>query len=105
MVKTKLVSKKKTVHLKLTGDLTIESAVKIKAALKKALAKKKDVVVEMEEVGSVDLSFLQTLSAAHKSAQKKGIGFGVGSKLPEPFTRAASEAGFSPREKYFSVSG
>ncbi len=107
MPETKITSKqlKKSTRLKLSGDLTIESAGKIKAGLLKALGKKKDVVLEMEDVDSVDLTFLQTLCSALKSARKKGIGFGLGSELSGPLAGFVEEAGFSLEEEFLSVSG
>lgn len=54
--------------LLLKGDMTIYQAAEIKAAIVEALAKSKKLHLDLEKVEDVDLTFLQLLCSAHRTA-------------------------------------
>jgi anti-anti-sigma factor len=61
--------KKERAALKLEGDMTIARAGELKKALLGALEKSKELEVDMEGVTGVDVSCLQVLLSARKSAR------------------------------------
>lgn len=94
MVKIKSKSKGKETHLTLAGRLTIEHAGELRDALKKALEGTQSLEISLEGVEAVDLSCLQLLHSAHRSAaaDKKKISFR--GPVPGCIREAAVEAGF-----------
>ena len=78
-----------------SNDLTLPHAEELKAAFLKALVETDDVAIVFENVQEVDLSFLQLLCSAHRSAVrlKKTVKFSAA--LPKVFTEAAEAAGFA----------
>jgi len=79
----------------LSGDLTLPYAEELKGVFLKALVETDDVSVGFENVQEVDLSCLQLLCSAHRSAVrlKKSITFNTA--LPQAFKEAADAAGFT----------
>lgn len=63
--------KKKKAQVKFDGDLTLFRSLSFKEELERAL-KSPQVEVSFGEVGEVDLSFVQVLVAARKSASRDG---------------------------------
>ncbi len=83
--------------LALEGKLTIERAGELREQLLRALdsvAHGDVLALRFEEVESVDLSFLQLLWAAYRSAQTRGVTVSVQS-LPAPLVAASVRAGFA----------
>jgi anti-anti-sigma regulatory factor len=78
---------------------TIEEAGRIRALLMEQLAEKNGLVLNLSNVDEVDLSFLQLLCAAHKSASNAGKTFALEGALSEPLIRKAQEAGFACRKE------
>jgi anti-anti-sigma factor len=54
------------------GDLTVERAREVQEALRQALRQAQHVVLDLQEVSALDLSFLQILCAACKTALAAG---------------------------------
>lgn len=77
------------------GELTLPHAEELRGVLVKALAETDDVSIAMEDVQDVDLSCLQLLCSAHRSAvrfQKRMVFSG---ELPRIFSDAVEAAGFA----------
>lgn len=67
-----LEQSEETVTLSISGAISIEDAADFKSALVEALACGTQIEVNMNSVDSVDLSCLQTLCSAHRTALKGG---------------------------------
>jgi anti-anti-sigma regulatory factor len=83
-----------TKTLTLDGECTLDRAVELKAVLLEALKDGGDLLLNLEKVTAVDLSFLQLLCSAHRAALNNGNGFAL---CPSPSTaliEAAESAGF-----------
>ncbi len=81
-------------NVTLDGDLTLAQAGELRMSLIKALIDADDVVLRFGSVTEVDLSSLQLLCSAHRSAvrlNKQLVFFG---KWPEPFRKAVEDAGY-----------
>jgi len=78
----------------LEGDLTLPHAEELKKVFLKALLKADDVAVGFGNIQDVDLSCLQLLCSAHRSAVrfKKQVAFSKG--LPQELRNAAEAAGY-----------
>ena len=82
---------------KLAGKLTIPRASELLAAIVQALAAEDhEVVLDLSEVTGADVSFLQILCAAHRSALRDGKTFAVTSPSRE-LLQAVRTAGFERR--------
>lgn len=60
--------KTKTGRMVMTGALTLDQIGQIRDTLRKALADVKTLVVDVEGASEIDLTFLQLLCSAHRSA-------------------------------------
>ena len=78
----------KSEGLSFDGPLGIEQAAETLKALKTAIAKAKPIIVDLSRVQSLDLSVLQIIVAAKKTAQKKSIPFEIGSRMSPEVVRA-----------------
>ena len=81
--------------LKLEDRWTIERAHELKGALVAALSGNDQVIIDLEEVTEVDLSFLQLLCSAHRTSLKLNKHFALQDNQPEAFTRAVRDAGYA----------
>lgn len=81
-------------ELILGGALTIENASAIRKMLMKMLLKEDEVVVCVDPDVSVDLSFLQLLCSAHRTASNLGKSFLLRSPDSGNFTAAVENAGY-----------
>lgn len=59
-----------TIHL--SGDLDVRSTHRVRDAVRAALAEHRDVVVDLTEVGTVDLTALRVLAFASTQAVRSG---------------------------------
>ncbi|MFZ5452541.1 MAG: STAS domain-containing protein [Thermodesulfobacteriota bacterium] len=84
----------KTECLKFTGDLTIDNAQELHKALAAALDSAAAISVSFEEVTTVDLSFVQLLCAAHRSAVRADKILKLADPRPEVLKEAVRETGF-----------
>jgi anti-anti-sigma regulatory factor len=91
--------------LKMGGRLTVERVSEMKGKVLKALAKRKDVVLELKKLSEVDLSFIQLLFAAQRSAERRGRRLKLGGPVPDIFTKAVDDTGFSIHEGWAFTSG
>jgi len=83
-----------TATVTLAGDLTIASAAELRDMLSRALTETDRVVVCLGQVEDMDLSCLQLMCSAHRTAIRQGKGFVFQGRRPEAFTRIADKAGF-----------
>ena len=79
----------------LEGDLTFPQAPEIRTAFMKALVEADDVLIRFENIRELDLSCLQLLCSAHRSAArlKKRVRFE--GDVPRKLSDAADTAGYS----------
>lgn len=80
--------------LALSGECTIECAKDLAKALLEALSSRDRLVVNFEGVEAVDLSCLQILCSAHRSAVKAGKTLMFHPARPDALFRAALDAGY-----------
>lgn len=81
--------------LTVQGELTIFSAAEFKAALFDALSGAGHVTVDVEHVNGVDLTGLQILCSAHRSATAEGKSISLAGEQSPVFAEAVVLAGFS----------
>lgn len=92
-------NKNKTGTLRLEGDLTIERAAELHDVCRQALAASEKITIECGEVGRVDLSCLQLLCSAHRTAVAQDKQFCFVGKRPECLSEAGTQAGFLRERK------
>lgn len=83
------------VTLDIRGNLTIERAVELKTAIWGALLKHHEVKVSVEGTPPVDISFLQLMCSAHRTALRDGKLFDFREGPPDSIITAACESGYS----------
>ena len=96
----KIKPKGKETHLTLAGRLTIEHAKELHEALKKALEGAQRLEISLEGAEAVDLSCLQLLCSANRTARASKKNISLKGRAPECFKRAAVEAGFFRQEQH-----
>ena len=77
--------------------MTISHASELKSILLSALADMKEIVLDVGKVVDVDLSCLQILCSAHRSAMTQKKELRLPAPLPVVFKRAVEEAGYFRR--------
>jgi anti-anti-sigma regulatory factor len=80
--------------LEIEGECTLDRAVELKSLLLEALQDGGDLLLKLDKVTAVDLSFLQLLCSAHRAALRCGKGFALHPQHPVAFIEAAEGAGF-----------
>ncbi len=80
--------------LRVSGELTIPFAVEFKAELLAAFDAAATVVVNVEEVGSIDVTGLQLLCSAHREACARRKSFGVEGLANPVLSEMVELAGF-----------
>jgi len=88
--------------LTFTGELTIRQAEELRAVLTRALAGAETVSMDFVGVTAADLSFLELLCSAHRSAMRLNKRLTFGSALPECIGQTVAKAGFARRTCCFS---
>jgi ABC-type transporter Mla MlaB component len=81
-----------------TGNLTVEHAAELKTVLIASLNLADRLCVVFDNVTEVDISFLQLLCSAHRTAVKNNKILWLDSQRPEPLRLAMQEAGFVRQE-------
>jgi ABC-type transporter Mla MlaB component len=79
--------------LKLSNELTIQNAEEIRLKLSTAVADNAIVRVDCSEATEVDLSFIQLLIAARKTASAAGREFGLAAPADGPLLDALKRGG------------
>ena len=80
--------------LTLTGDLTIEKAAEIRKALLATLDDHDQVAIRLDSVTAVDLSCLQLLCSAHRTALGRDKKISLDLEDADFFERIVRESGF-----------
>jgi ABC-type transporter Mla MlaB component len=80
----------------INGDLSIGNAVALHGILVSALEDARQIEVTFQNVAEVDLSCLQLLCSAYRTAEAEDKCFCLDGNCPESVVRAVQEAGFSP---------
>ncbi len=80
--------------IKITGNLTIENIQEIYQLLTAAIDNTQKVSLIFENVTAVDLSFVQLLCAAHRTAVNAGKSTTLSSLCPEGLKTTVRELGF-----------
>ncbi|MFP5212829.1 MAG: lipid asymmetry maintenance protein MlaB [Acidobacteriota bacterium] len=83
-----------TVVLRLEGDCTVEHARALHSALADGLIRGERVVLNLEGVTAVDVSCLQLICSAHRTAIASEKQLSFDEVRPEIFMKTAREAGF-----------
>lgn len=78
----------------LNGEATIESAVELKNVLLKAMESSDDIIINIESLTAIDLSFLQLLCSACRSCLKLGKKLSLSGKYPDFYNRMVRNAGY-----------
>ncbi|MBI4642436.1 MAG: STAS domain-containing protein [Deltaproteobacteria bacterium] len=97
-MKNKKKGSSKTEVLKFCGDLTIENAQELHKILLTALDKAEQLLLTFENVTATDLSFVQLLCSAHRTAVRSDKNMKLDSQRPEVLKAAVREMGLI-REK------
>ena len=85
---------KNSFRLHLSGQIDIGHAKSIKDSLLSALKEGKSLEINLEKIEGVDLSGLQLLCAAGKTAKAIKKKLTLNKKIPQCFTNALLESGF-----------
>lgn len=80
--------------LKFKGDLTIENAQELHRLLLAALDNLEEISLSFEEVTAVDLSFVQLICAAHRTAVRADKNLKLADPRPEVLKAVVRETGF-----------
>ena len=83
-----------SVRFELSGDLSLRDTAELKSRLTTALSDKRSLVIETDGVGGIDVSCLQVLVAAQKSANAAGMPMRLTASASGPLGRAMIAAGF-----------
>lgn len=78
----------------LDGDLTLQNAESLRKAFLKALVESDNVSLVFKNVRNVDLSCLQLLCSAHRSAARLQKRLAIEGAVPKALKDAADEAGY-----------
>jgi anti-anti-sigma regulatory factor len=81
--------------VRFSGDLDIQRAGELRSTLLEALERSESVSLEFGECAKVDLSFVQMLCSAHRTATKLHKRFRLNGSLPEGFLKAVEDTGYS----------
>jgi len=84
----------KKVEITRGGDLSILHAAELKEALIKALNSGDHVILKLSECTGVDLSFIQLICSAHRTALKMNKVIELGATLPDIIAQAVKDAGY-----------
>jgi anti-anti-sigma regulatory factor len=81
-------------EISLKGSLVIDKAAEIKKTLCEALSSPSAVLVDLSSAEEIDLSCIQMLYAAKRTAEKKGVRFGFTGSIPARIVKKFSSSGF-----------
>ena len=89
-----LPSAKQSGILKLEGSWIIERAQELKSVLLQSLNRYDRIIVDLEGLTQVDLSFLQLFCSAHRTSLKQGKHFALHQNKPPAVKKLVREAGY-----------
>ena len=76
------------------GELPISNAAAMQGGLIRSLESPEDLIIDLEEVSDVDLSFLQLLCSVHKTSRELNKHITMSGKCPQVFRDAVRKAGY-----------
>ncbi len=79
----------------LNGEATIDAAGELKKMLLNSIESADDIVINIEGLTAVDLSFLQLLCSAHRSCLKLKKNLSLSNGRPNFYNRIVRNAGYS----------
>jgi anti-anti-sigma regulatory factor len=85
----------KNALVKLDGDLTVNHAAEIRKIMMHALTDADQALIDFGNVTNADLSSLQLLCSAHKTAASMNKHLLCAGRLPDALRKAAEEAGYA----------
>ncbi len=83
------------VRFEINGICGIEEAARVRTILVESLSKADKAVLDLSKATDADLSFLQLLCAAHKSAVRRGKTLTIADTVPEDIRQRVREAGMT----------
>lgn len=83
------------VRIEISGVCGVEEAVRIRTVLAESLSQAEKAWLDLSKATDADLSFLQLLCAAHKSAVRRGKALTVAGTVPEDIRQKVREAGMT----------
>ena len=95
MISFEMANKGEAGILILDGDLTVQRAGELRAALMDSISRADNIVLNLERVTGFDLSCLQLLCAAHRSAEKLCKRLTVADTKSGLFRRVVEDAGYA----------
>jgi anti-anti-sigma regulatory factor len=78
--------------IRLEGDITLASAAELKGLLLEGLAAGKDLWLDLEHTGEIDVTAMQLLWAAGREADRAGVKIAI--RVSDAAGAAARQAGF-----------
>jgi len=94
-MKTHGVDAGEMVTLQWSGDLTIRRIAELKAQVEQTLATARHIDIEIVADAESDMTVLQLLCAAHRTAARQGKTLQLCGEIPEQFRMVMNLAGFS----------
>ncbi|MFW5714890.1 MAG: STAS domain-containing protein [bacterium] len=95
---------KQSLHLVCSGNATVDASAEIRDALIDALQKSKKVIIDAGGVEKADISFLQLLISAEKTAQQKKKSIEIDPHShSQPLIDAAVRAGFCREQEHIGA--
>ena len=84
----------KKVEITRGGDLSIQQAAEFKDTLIKALASSDHIILKLSECTGIDLSCIQLICAAHRTALNMNKVIELGDTLPDIVAKVVESAGY-----------
>lgn len=97
MAEIRIAESESQIELHVSGAATVAHAAALKTALLDALQRAPAVRLVIEDLEAVDLSFLQLLCAAHRTAEARNRTLTLSWADPGRFSSAITRAGFQRR--------
>jgi ABC-type transporter Mla MlaB component len=85
--------------LVVSGDISLQDVAESKTALVAALKTADKVVLETQDISSIDFAGLQLICSAHRTSMRLGKSIAFSAGLPALLTDAAERIGFSGRRR------
>ena len=95
IVRNKTDKKTKTQHLQLEGDMGISYIEKIKSKIDSINIELNEVIIELKNIYSFDLSTVQLVLSLKKTLVEKGKNVKIVSDMPEDIIPLLKNAGFN----------
>jgi anti-anti-sigma regulatory factor len=81
--------------VRIEGDVTIEQARDFQGRLAEMITEKACLILDVERIGDIDITALQTLCSAHRTAEGLNASLMIGRNWPEGFRQSVKDTGFT----------